>query len=231
MSSPGDRVEKLESNEGLMSVEESLAALSLQVGSIPPQRVESHVASDRGSSSEARTTDVQPIEEVDQPQQQGPLIPSPPRAETPSEDEKTPYDDDAIFADLAVPWVCSRCPYAWSPPPRKHPRFAFYSGPPPTAQNAVPLPLPFRRPYCPFGDQQALDVIRYFCVIPGPDYKLGDLEQLWIVKMSLRDVYREMCYDRACRQLYPSRFLRRFVEIFPKIPEGCKSYFDHPLLK
>ncbi|KAL8444794.1 hypothetical protein Emed_006050 [Eimeria media] len=227
MSSLGDRVEKLEPDGELMNVEESLAALSLQEGNIPCQPGQPLVGTDHGSSSEATTTNAQPIEEVDQPQQEGPLVASPPRAETPSEDENTPYDDEAILADMAAPWVCSRCPYAWSPPRRKHPRFGFYSGPPPTAQNAVPLPLPFRRPYCPFGDQQALNAIRYFCVIPGPGYKMGILEQLWIVKMSLRDVYREMCYDRACRQLYPSRFLRRFVEIFPKIPEGRKFHFAY----
>ncbi|KAL8443315.1 hypothetical protein Emag_005944 [Eimeria magna] len=141
--------------------------------------------------------------------------------------EDSPEEDELGFPLKEVP---GRCAYAWSPPRRKHDRFGFYTGPPQTAQNPVERPIPFRPPQCPFGNPAALILLRYFAVLPGPGYKAQAMEQYWIVKMSLRDVYREMCYDRACRQLYPERFLRRNLEVLPKPPSRALPYRKSHLL-
>ncbi|KAL8451153.1 hypothetical protein Emag_002885 [Eimeria magna] len=155
-------------------------------------------------------------------------VPGPESAVDPAAEVAPDEDDDEIW--LPPKEVPGRCPYAWSPPRRKHERFGFYTGPPQTAQNPVELPIPFRPPHCPFGDPAALIPLRYFAVLPGPGYKAQVMEQYWIVKMSLRDVYREMCYDRACRQLYPERFLRRYMEVFPEPPSRDlpSPYLDLP---
>ncbi|KAL8443180.1 hypothetical protein Emag_006060 [Eimeria magna] len=42
-------------------------------------------------------------------------------------------------------------------------------------------------------------------------------EPCWLVVCSLRDVYREMVYDRAMRQIFPHHDLSRFVEILPRL--------------
>ncbi|KAL8442446.1 hypothetical protein Emag_006461 [Eimeria magna] len=42
-------------------------------------------------------------------------------------------------------------------------------------------------------------------------------EPCWLVVCTLRDVHREMVYDRAMRQIFPHHDLRRFVEIPPRL--------------
>ncbi|KAL8442096.1 hypothetical protein Emag_006657 [Eimeria magna] len=42
-------------------------------------------------------------------------------------------------------------------------------------------------------------------------------EPCWLVVCSLRDVHREMIYDRAMREIFPRHRLRRFVEIPPRM--------------
>ncbi|KAL8440659.1 hypothetical protein Emag_007843 [Eimeria magna] len=42
-------------------------------------------------------------------------------------------------------------------------------------------------------------------------------EPCWLVVCTLRDVHREMVYDRAMRQILPHHDLRRFVEIPPRL--------------
>ncbi|KAL8440664.1 hypothetical protein Emag_007839 [Eimeria magna] len=204
-----DDLEKLGPDEFLMS----LAAEPSILHEDPPPQVGSAPVPDSSSSADL-------------------VLPSPHQQEVPDpKTEDSPAavagssvdpaaDDSPEEAELGFPLkeVPGRCPYAWSPPRRRHDRFGFYTGPPLTAQNPVERPIPFRPPHCPFGDPAALIPLRYFAVLPGPGYKAQAMEQFWIVKMSLRDVYREMCYDRACRQLYPGRFLRRYLEVFPEPP-------------
>ncbi|KAL8440935.1 hypothetical protein Emag_007600 [Eimeria magna] len=42
-------------------------------------------------------------------------------------------------------------------------------------------------------------------------------EPCWLVVCSLRDVFREMVYDRAMREIFPRHCLRRYVEIPPHL--------------
>ncbi|KAL8439619.1 hypothetical protein Emag_007902 [Eimeria magna] len=42
-------------------------------------------------------------------------------------------------------------------------------------------------------------------------------EPSWLVVCSLRDVHREMVYDRAMHEIFPHHDLRRFVEILPRL--------------
>ncbi|KAL8442424.1 hypothetical protein Emag_006469 [Eimeria magna] len=42
-------------------------------------------------------------------------------------------------------------------------------------------------------------------------------EPCWLVVCSLRDVHREMVYDRAMQEIFPRHELRRFVEIPPRL--------------
>ncbi|KAL8455260.1 hypothetical protein Emag_000911 [Eimeria magna] len=42
-------------------------------------------------------------------------------------------------------------------------------------------------------------------------------EPCWLVVCTLRDVHREMVYDRAMRQIFPHHDLRRFVEVPPRL--------------
>ncbi|KAL8441055.1 hypothetical protein Emag_007491 [Eimeria magna] len=42
-------------------------------------------------------------------------------------------------------------------------------------------------------------------------------EPCWLVACTLRDVHREMVYDRAMRQIFPQHDLRPFVEIPPRL--------------
>ncbi|KAL8440626.1 hypothetical protein Emag_007874 [Eimeria magna] len=171
---------------------------------------------------------VEPSILPDDPHHQVESAPVPESSVDPAAEVAPEEDDDEIW--LPPKEVPGRCPYAWSPPRRKHERFGFYTGPPQTAQNPVELPIPFRPPHCPFGDPAALIPLRYFAVAPGPGYKAQVMEQYWIVKMSLRDVYREMCYAWACRQLYPERFLRRYMDVFPEPPSRDLPYRKPHLL-
>ncbi|KAL8440862.1 hypothetical protein Emag_007667 [Eimeria magna] len=54
-----------------------------------------------------------------------------------------------------------------------------------------------------------------FAVLPGPGKSMQLGEPCWLVACSLRDVHREMVYDRAMREVFPPHDLRRFVEIPP----------------
>ncbi|KAL8451797.1 hypothetical protein Emag_002592 [Eimeria magna] len=42
-------------------------------------------------------------------------------------------------------------------------------------------------------------------------------EPCWLVVCSLRDVHREMVYDRAMLEIFPRHDLRRFVETLPRL--------------
>ncbi|KAL8441079.1 hypothetical protein Emed_007621 [Eimeria media] len=106
------------------------------------------------------------------------------------------------------------CPRAWSPPRRVHEWFGNWSGPPRAAVDRVErFPL-YQLPEVPFGEQDLLlDMAGWYCVVLGPGYRLRPNEPPWIVQMTLRDIYRELIYDAACKKLHPQRFLRRYVEV------------------
>ncbi|KAL8425456.1 hypothetical protein ACSSS7_008381 [Eimeria intestinalis] len=132
-----------------------------------------------------------------------------------------PWTEEVDDQYICGPFPMDICPRAWSPLWRKHDRFGFYSGAPSTAANFRGVVPRFRQPDCPFGDRAALSPQRVFAVIPGPGYNRAVLEPYWLVKLTLREVYREMKYDRVCRDLYPGRFLRRFVEV--PLPYGDRK--------
>ncbi|KAL8441232.1 hypothetical protein Emag_007349 [Eimeria magna] len=207
--SSDDHDEKLGPDESLMS----LAAEPLRLHEHPPLRLGSPPVPDSDSSADSVLPSLRQQEVPDAKIETSPAADS---GSSVASADFDPQEED----DLGLPLreVLGRCPFAWSPPRRKHDRFGFYNGPPLTAENPVERPIPFRQPHCPFGDPAALNPIRYFAVLPGPGYEIQAIEQFRIVKMSLRDVYREVCYDRACCQLYLGRFLRRFSKVFPEPP-------------
>ncbi|KAL8441609.1 hypothetical protein Emed_007537 [Eimeria media] len=126
--------------------------------------------------------------------------------------------------------IADTCPRCFSPPHRMHYRFGFYQGPPRTGHYAFAPPPPFQPPEPPFGRENILDGVAWFAVILGPGYKPYPDEPLWLVQATLRDIHREMIYDEACRELYPDRFLRRFVEVdMPSDPDDVDVRRSHCL--
>ncbi|KAL8445280.1 hypothetical protein Emed_005753 [Eimeria media] len=109
------------------------------------------------------------------------------------------------------------CPRAFSPPRRLHHHFGFYEGPPIPEDDDLSCPPQYEPPDVPFGRFHRVNDPVWFAVLlgllPGPGYMQRPREPLWLVKMTLREVHRAMVYDWACRELYPERFLRRFVEV------------------
>ncbi|KAL8440824.1 hypothetical protein Emag_007701 [Eimeria magna] len=162
-----DNDERLGPDEFLMS----LAAEPLSLHEHPHQRIGSPPVLDSGSAGSVLPSPHQQ-EVPDHKIETSPAVaPGPSVA---SADVDLQEEDD-----LAIPWggVPGRCPFAWSPPRRRHERFGFYTGPPPTAENLVERPIPFRQSHCPFGDPAALNPLRYSAILPGPGYKIHMMEQ------------------------------------------------------
>ncbi|KAL8456169.1 hypothetical protein Emag_000004 [Eimeria magna] len=57
----------------------------------------------------------------------------------------------------------------------------------------------------------------HFADFRGPERVMQSGEPCWLVVCSLRDVHREMVYDRATQDIFPRHRLRRFVEIPPRM--------------
>ncbi|KAL8442444.1 hypothetical protein Emed_007267 [Eimeria media] len=56
-----------------------------------------------------------------------------------------------------------------------------------------------------------------FAVLGGIGRRMLPNEPCWLVRCTLRDVYREMVFNRAMREIYPDHDLRRFVELPPSL--------------
>ncbi|KAL8441299.1 hypothetical protein Emag_007295 [Eimeria magna] len=68
-----------------------------------------------------------------------------------------------------------------------------------------------------FSDFRGCSRESVFAVLTGPAWVMRSGEPCWLVVCSLRDVYREMVYDRAMREIFPRHCLRRFAEIPPRL--------------
>ncbi|KAL8442559.1 hypothetical protein Emag_006358 [Eimeria magna] len=68
-----------------------------------------------------------------------------------------------------------------------------------------------------FSDFRGYSQESAFAVLRGPGWVMRSGEPCWLVVCSLRDVYREMVYDRAMREIFSRHCLRRFVEIPPRL--------------
>ncbi|KAL8441797.1 hypothetical protein Emag_006894 [Eimeria magna] len=68
-----------------------------------------------------------------------------------------------------------------------------------------------------FANLQEFAQESVFAVLPGPGRRMQSGEPCWLVVCSLRDVHREMVYDRALREISPRPNLPRFVEIPPRL--------------
>ncbi|KAL8448665.1 hypothetical protein Emed_003666 [Eimeria media] len=141
----------------------------------------------------------------------------------------TPNDmneSEASAADrnelLAPPEEVDVCPSIYFPPNRLHERFGMCEGRPIVEDDTYGRP-PRHLPEAPFGGSGPwLDEERWRAVLVVPGYHPRPNEALWLVKMWPRYACREMVCDAACGQLYPHRFLRRFVEI-GMAPNACQS--------
>ncbi|KAL8456170.1 hypothetical protein Emag_000002 [Eimeria magna] len=68
-----------------------------------------------------------------------------------------------------------------------------------------------------FADYRGFSRESVFAVLMGPGWVMRSGEPCWLVVCSLRDVFREVVYDRAMREIFPSHSLRRYVEIPPHL--------------
>ncbi|KAL8444271.1 hypothetical protein Emed_006314 [Eimeria media] len=105
-------------------------------------------------------------------------------------------------------------PPDWCPPYVLHSRAAFRRlGPPAYAQGPGEQLEPTFWERRVFFDMRELDQESVFAVLRGPGFRMMSGEPCWLVRCTLRDVYREMVFDRAMICVYDNHDLRRFVEI------------------
>ncbi|KAL8443557.1 hypothetical protein Emag_005876 [Eimeria magna] len=108
----------------------------------------------------------------------------------------------------------NRAPHT-CPPYVLYSRTAFRRLGPPDLDRTFASPTLWEGPQ--FADFRGFSRESVFAVLAGPGWVMQSGEPCWVVVCFLRDVHREMIYDRAMREIFPRHRLRRFVEIPPRM--------------
>ncbi|KAL8455638.1 hypothetical protein Emag_000531 [Eimeria magna] len=99
----------------------------------------------------------------------------------------------------------------YCPPHVLYSRTAFRRLGPPDLDRTFASPTLWEGPH--FADYRGFSRESVFAVSAGPGRVMQSGKPCWLVVCSLRDVHREMVYDRAMQEIFPRHDLRRFVEI------------------
>ncbi|KAL8451261.1 hypothetical protein Emag_002818 [Eimeria magna] len=140
-----DDLEKLGPDEFLMS----LAAEPSILHEDPPPQVGSAPVPDSSSSADLVLPSPHQ-QEVPDPKTEDSPAAVPGSSVDPAADD-SPEEDELGFPLKEVP---GRCPYAWSPPQRRHDRFGFYTGLPKPHRTLWSGRFPFGLPIAPLAIQR-----------------------------------------------------------------------------